>query len=140
MQPYFAQLPLRVAVRMARIDFLCHNDHFGTIPRLGAKKYHCKMFAVDCLREIAPKHPELLEEDVIDALKCGWDDSNAATRLGIIEIFETTRQTGKIPFLKSVVACPRVTVKLASSGKEVELQGKEHRVAARKAIISLSSN
>ena len=140
MKRCFAYLPSRLAVQKARIYFLCHNDHFGTIPRIGAKEYHCKMFAVDCLREIARKNPELLKEDVIDALKCGCDDSNAATRLGIIEVFEITRQTGKIPFLKSVVASPRVTVKLASNGEELELQGKEHRTAARKAIISLSSN
>lgn len=138
MKPRFARLPLRVAVRMARIIYLCYNDHFGSIPNTGAKEYYCKMFAVDCLREIARKHPDLIEEDVIDALKCGWDDSNAATRLGIIEIFEATHQVGKIPFLQSVLSSPGVTVSLASSGKQVELQGKEHRIAARKAIISLS--
>lgn len=119
----YRSLPLEEAVRVAHNDFLQLNDHFGSVPHI--EDYNCKMYAIDFLRHAADENPSLITPQILSDTEAHWDQCNAATRLGIIDLIKTTKNSAFRPFLEKIAQTPDI------AGSE---QGEWHREAAREAL------
>jgi hypothetical protein len=122
----YRSLPLEEAVRVAHNDFLQLKDHFGFVPHV--EDYNCKMYAIDFLRHAADENPSLITPQILSDTEAHWDQCNAATRLGIIDLIKTTKNSAFRPFLEKIAQTPDI------AGSE---QGEWHREEAREALVAM---
>jgi hypothetical protein len=139
LQPRYQNLPPQETVQKAHSDFLEFEDHFGHIPASFESEHVCKMYAVDALRIVSEENPEAISQEVLEDLKARWNQCNPATKLGIIDLFQTTRRTSEIPFLEKIAKEPDIIMPNPPVGTDGVLQGEWHREAARDAIVALSA-
>jgi len=128
----YRSLPLEEAVRVAHSDFLQLNDHFGFVPNI--EDYNCKMYAIDFLRHAADETPSLITSQILSDAETHWDQCNAATRLGIIDLIKTTKNSAFRPFLEKIAQTPDITSAKHTPGSDNILQGEWHREEAKEAL------
>jgi hypothetical protein len=128
----YSSLPLEEAVRVAHNDFLQLYDHFGFVPHV--EDYNCKMYAIDFLRHAADENPSLITSQILSDAEAHWDECNSATRLGIIDLIKTTKNSAFRPFLEKIAHTPDIPLPNPPMGTDNILQGEWHREEAREAL------
>jgi len=132
----YRSLPLEEAVRLAHNDFLQLKDHFGSVPHI--EDYNCKMYVIDFLRHVASETPTLISSQILSDAEAHWEQCNSATRLGIIDLIKTTKNSAFRPFLEKIAQTPDITSAKHTPGSDNILHGEWHREEARKAIEAMN--
>lgn len=132
----YSSLPLEEAVRVAHKDFLQLDDHFGHVPHIN--DYNCKMYAIDFLRHAADEDSSLITTEILRDIEANWDQCNSASRLGIIDLIKTAKNSNFRPLLEKIAETPDITSPIHPLGSDNILQGEWHREAAREALEGMN--